>query len=49
MEYCVSKQEAPPGMGCAGRGIITALEKLEQKGAYEAYKPDIVFMMCLEM
>ena len=31
-----------PGLGCAGRGIITALEKLKEKGAYETYKPDIV-------
>lgn len=32
-----------PGQGCAGRGIIAALEKLEEKGAYEVYKPDVVF------
>ena len=32
-----------PGLGCAGRGIITALEKLKENGAYETYKPDIVF------
>lgn len=31
-----------PGLGCAGRGIITALEKLKETGAYEIYKPDIV-------
>ena len=31
-----------PGLGCAGRGIITALEKLEETGAYETYQPDIV-------
>ena len=30
-------------LGCAGRGIITALEKLKENGAYETYKPDIVF------
>ena len=29
-------------MGCAGRGIINALEKLEALGAYEVYKPDAV-------
>ena len=29
-------------LGCAGRGIITALEKLEETGAYETYQPDIV-------
>lgn len=40
---CVEAGGPTPGMGCAGRGIIVALEKLEQKGAYETYKPDIVF------
>lgn len=32
-----------PGLGCAGRGIIAALEKLSEKGAYEVYRPDVVF------
>ena len=32
-----------PGLGCAGRGIITALERLEQEGVYDIYKPDFVF------
>ena len=40
---CVEAGGPTPGMGCAVRGIITALEKLEQKGAYEKYKPDVVF------
>ena len=40
---CLEAGGPTPGMGCAGRGIIAALEKLEQKGAYETYKPDIVF------
>ena len=31
-----------PGQGCAGRGIITALEKLEKLGLYETYSPDVV-------
>lgn len=39
---CVEAGGPTPGLGCAGRGIIAALEKLEQKGAYEAYKPDVV-------
>ncbi len=39
---CVEAGGPVPGLGCAGRGIITALEKLEQKGAYDVYKPDIV-------
>lgn len=40
---CVEAGGPIPGLGCAGRGIITALEKLEAKGAYEVYKPDAVF------
>ena len=40
--FCVEAGGPVPGLGCAGRGIITALEKLEQKGAYEVYKPDVV-------
>ena len=39
---CVEAGGPVPGLGCAGRGIINALESLEQKGAYEVYKPDIV-------
>ncbi len=39
---CVEAGGPIPGLGCAGRGIINALESLEQKGAYEYYKPDIV-------
>ena len=31
-----------PGQGCAGRAVITALEKLEELGAYEKYQPDVV-------
>ena len=39
---CVESGGPTPGLGCAGRGIITALEKLKETGAYETYKPDIV-------
>ena len=39
---CVEAGGPTPGLGCAGRGIITALEKLAQKGAYETYQPDVV-------
>ncbi len=39
---CVEAGGPVPGRGCAGRGIIAALEKLGQKGAYEKYMPDIV-------
>ena len=40
--FCVEAGGPIPGLGCAGRGIIAALERLEKKGAYEKYKPDIV-------
>lgn len=39
---CVEAGGPTPGMGCAGRGIIAALEKLEEKGAYETFQPDVV-------
>ena len=39
---CVEAGGPTPGLGCAGRGIIAALEKLKEKGAYEVYKPDVV-------
>lgn len=39
---CVEAGGPTPGLGCAGRGIITALEKLKEKGAYETYRPDVV-------
>lgn len=39
---CVEAGGPTPGLGCAGRGIITALEKLQETGAYETYKPDVV-------
>lgn len=40
---CVESGGPTPGIGCAGRGIITAFEKLEELHAYETYEPDIVF------
>lgn len=39
---CVEAGGPVPGVGCAGRGIITAFEKLEELEAYEKYQPDIV-------
>ena len=39
---CVEAGGPTPGLGCAGRGIIAALEKLQEKGAYETYRPDVV-------
>lgn len=40
---CVESGGPTPGIGCAGRGIITAFNKLEELNAYEVFKPDIVF------
>jgi nitrogenase iron protein NifH len=31
-----------PGVGCAGRGILTAINLLKQEGAFDRYKPDVV-------
>ena len=39
---CVESGGPTPGIGCAGLGIISALQKLEELGAFEIYKPDIV-------
>lgn len=39
---CVEAGGPTPGIGCAGRGIITAFEKLEELDAYGTYEPDIV-------
>jgi len=39
---CVEAGGPIPGQGCAGRGIITALEKAEKLGLYETYAPDFV-------
>ena len=39
---CVEAGGPTPGLGCAGRGIIAALEKLKEKGAYDVYQPDVV-------
>lgn len=39
---CVESGGPVPGVGCAGRGIITAFEKLEELDAYTIYQPDVV-------
>jgi nitrogenase iron protein NifH len=40
---CVEAGGPPPGVGCAGRGIIAAFGKLEELDAYGVWKPDLVF------
>ncbi len=39
---CVEAGGPTPGIGCAGRGIISAFEKLSELKAFEKYKPDVV-------
>ncbi|MCD8023026.1 MAG: nitrogenase iron protein NifH [Lachnospiraceae bacterium] len=39
---CVESGGPTPGVGCAGRGIISAFEKLEDLHAFDVYQPDIV-------
>ena len=39
---CVEAGGPTPGVGCAGRGIIAAFEKLTELNAFEVYQPDIV-------
>lgn len=39
---CVEAGGPEPGVGCAGRGIITAIELLKQKNVFEEFKPDVV-------
>jgi nitrogenase iron protein NifH len=39
---CVEAGGPTPGIGCAGRGIIAAFEKLEELDAYGTFSPDIV-------
>src|SRR5260370_16237897 len=42
--YCTESGGPEPGVGCAGRGIITSINLLEQLGAYsEAENLDYVF------
>lgn len=40
---CVEAGGPLPGRGCAGRGIIAALDMLQKLGAYEVYAPDVIF------
>jgi nitrogenase iron protein NifH len=40
---CVEAGGPTPGLGCAGRGIITTFNTLENLNAFETYAPDIVF------
>ncbi|MCQ2609941.1 MAG: nitrogenase iron protein NifH, partial [Lachnospiraceae bacterium] len=39
---CVEAAGPTPGLGCAGRGIIVALDKIKELGIYEKLSPDYV-------
>ena len=39
---CVEAGGPEPGVGCAGRGIITAIELLKQRNVLEEYQPDVI-------
>jgi nitrogenase iron protein NifH len=39
---CVEAGGPEPGVGCAGRGIITAIELLKQKNVFAEFNPDVV-------
>ncbi|WP_419785332.1 nitrogen fixation protein NifH [Pseudodesulfovibrio sp.] len=39
---CMEVGGPTPGVGCFGRGMLTAFELLEEMGAYDIYKPDVV-------
>ena len=39
---CAEAGGPAPGLGCAGRGIIAAMEKLKERRAFEIYQPDAV-------
>lgn len=41
--YCVEAGGPTPGIGCAGRGILTTFKVLEDLDAYEECQPDFVF------
>lgn len=39
---CIETGGPTPGLGCAGRGIITTFSLLEDLNLFETYKPDVV-------
>ena len=40
--YCVESGGPEPGVGCAGRGVLTAIQILRDLKAYETYDLDVV-------
>jgi nitrogenase iron protein NifH len=39
---CMEVGGPTPGVGCFGRGMLTAFELLDEMGAYDRYQPDVV-------
>ena len=39
---CMEVGGPTPGVGCFGRGMLTAFELLDEMGAYDTYQPDVV-------
>ncbi len=39
---CIETGGPTPGLGCAGRGIITTFQLLEELELFETYRPDVV-------
>ena len=39
---CMEVGGPTPGVGCFGRGMLTAFELLDEMGAYDTYRPDVV-------
>ncbi|MGE4552664.1 MAG: nitrogen fixation protein NifH [Desulfovibrionaceae bacterium] len=39
---CLEVGGPTPGVGCFGRGMLTAFELLDEMGAYQAFRPDVV-------
>lgn len=40
--FCAETGGPAPGLGCAGRGIIAALDMLREKGAFTQIAPDVI-------
>ncbi len=40
--YCAESGGPEPGVGCAGRGVLTAADMLSRLGAFEKLRPDVV-------
>jgi len=40
--YCVESGGPEPGVGCAGRGVLTAIQILKDLGAFKTYQVDVV-------